>query len=141
MKEEGELGSETEEVHNSRTNNNGVKEEDVVLPGPSQAKEPEDDDEMNGKSVKDDDELEDKDDKVSDANDEHQSADNASERESEESVEITHLDCSLLYKEACYAELCSFFNMFSSLLSMKPVTFPKLEEMLCTLYNDEGNLT
>lgn len=59
-------------------------------------------------------------------------------RKSVESVKETHLESTLLYQEPAYAEICSFFNIFSSLLNMKPISFKKLEKIFCTFYNGEG---
>lgn len=53
-------------------------------------------------------------------------------------IEETHLKPTLLYQEPAYAEICSFFNMFSSLLNIKPLSFAKLEKIFCTFYNGEG---
>lgn len=51
----------------------------------------------------------------------------------------THLDVLKLHSEPIYAEICSFLNMFGSLLNIKPISFSKLDNMFCTLYNGEGN--
>ncbi len=62
----------------------------------------------------------------------------AEDEEEDAVVEETHLPVTSLYKEPAYAQLCSFFNLYSSLLSMKPMAFTKLEKMFTTLYNGEG---
>lgn len=56
----------------------------------------------------------------------------------ENEVTETHLDVAKLHSEPIYAEICSFLNMFGSLLNIKPISFLKLDNMFCTLYNGEG---
>lgn len=56
----------------------------------------------------------------------------------ENEVTETHLDVAKLHNEPIYAEICSFLNMFGSLLNIKPIPFLKLDNMFCTLYNGEG---
>lgn len=58
--------------------------------------------------------------------------------EENELIEETHFEPTLLYQEPAYAEICSFFNIFSSLLNIKPISFTKLEKIFCTYYNGEG---
>ncbi|KAL3072444.1 hypothetical protein niasHS_017418 [Heterodera schachtii] len=52
---------------------------------------------------------------------------------------VEQLDCSPLYRDPTFAELCSFFNMFTPMFGFKPISFSKLENMFCTLV--EGDAT
>ena len=58
--------------------------------------------------------------------------------ESEPEMVITQLDPAELYADPIYAELCSYFNVFSILLGLKPISFAKLDKLFCTLYNSDG---
>ncbi|KAH7726196.1 PHD-finger family protein [Aphelenchoides avenae] len=47
----------------------------------------------------------------------------------------TVIDVDIIYREPGYAEICSFFNVFSGLLSMNPIPFTTIEKMFTTFEN------
>uniref|UniRef100_A0A914HD39 Zinc finger PHD-type domain-containing protein n=1 Tax=Globodera rostochiensis TaxID=31243 RepID=A0A914HD39_GLORO len=58
------------------------------------------------------------------------------EEENEQLVE--RLDHAPLYRDPTFAEICSFFNMFTPLFGFKPISFATLERMLCTLVDGDA---
>lgn len=50
---------------------------------------------------------------------------------------ITHISPKVLYQEAMFAELCSFFNMFGSAIGLK-YSIERLEKLMCTHVNGKG---
>ena len=51
---------------------------------------------------------------------------------------IEHLDSSLLYQNPTFAEICSFFNTFTHLLGLKPISIANLDKLFCTIINGDG---
>jgi hypothetical protein len=45
------------------------------------------------------------------------------------------IDLERVHREPGYAEICSFLNVFSALLSLQPIPFTKIEKMFCTFEN------
>jgi len=76
-------------------------------------------------------------------NDENDHSNKSDLEEEEEEVEsdadsiITNLNLTGLYSYPVYAELCSYFNLFSLLLGIKPISFAKLDKIFGTLHNND----
>nr|CAD2204423.1 unnamed protein product [Meloidogyne enterolobii] len=62
---------------------------------------------------------------------------NIDNQNEEEMDVIEHLDSSLLYQNPTFAEICSFFNTFTHLLGLKPISIAKLDKFFCTLINGD----
>nr|CAD2188537.1 unnamed protein product [Meloidogyne enterolobii] len=62
---------------------------------------------------------------------------NIDNQNEEEMDVIEHLDSSLLYQNPTFAEICSFFNSFTHLLGLKPISIAKLDKFFCTLINGD----
>ncbi|KAI3415755.1 respiration factor rsf1 [Globodera pallida] len=63
----------------------------------------------------------------------------SSEEADEENDQLVErLDHAPLYRDPTFAEICSFFNMFTPLFGFKPISFATLERMLCTLVDGDA---
>lgn len=75
---------------------------------------------------------------VSDKGDIKKDDENIDNQNEEDEMDVVeHLDSSLLYKNPTFAEICSFFNTFTHLLGLKPLSIAKLDKLFCTLINGD----
>lgn len=65
-------------------------------------------------------------------------ANKSEEDEHEEAPVVEQVDPAPLYRDPTFAELCSFFNMFTPLFGLKPISIAKLEAMFCTTVDGDG---